>query len=719
MIASEGKTCWRTCRADRLAFLVDGDEYFRRAAEAIERAERSVLVIGWDIHSRTVLRPAEGDGPSGATRELAPLLERCVRRKKRLRVHLLDWDFAMLYALEREPVPKYHLGWKTHRRIRFELDGRHPVGGCHHQKIVVVDDEVAFLGGLDLTIRRWDTPEHRPSHPLRVDPSGRTYQPFHDVQVIVSGQAAACLGELARERWRRATGREIADARATGEPWPGSLAPDLRDVTVALARTDPAYEDRPEVREILAMYERAIDSARRWIYVESQYLSAEAIGNALVRCLERETGPEVVLVLPERVSGWLEEGTIGAMRRRILERLRSADHGGRLRALRPRVAGLGDDWIKVHSKLCVVDDAFVTVGSANLSNRSMGLDTECNLFLEAGDRTDVSDAIRDFRARLIGEHLGVAPEEVSSETARRGSVIDTIEALAGGRRTLLPLDDDGEKPAYSIPILQDVADPERPIEAGELVATLLPEHAREREETSGSLPKVLWVGVLALVALAVAWRWGPLSEWTSQDQLGEWARRVRESPLSLVVSIGIFVLGGLVMFPVTLLILQMPVVFGPVRGALYAGLGSLASAAVGFGLGRLLGRRRVRRLVGARGNRVLGLLDRHSTLAVAAVRMMPIAPFTLVNLAAGAAGLRWGSYLLGTLLGMAPGILAISVIEHGAVRVLESPSISGIALLAIGAAAALWGLIRLGRGIRRRAESGPTRSSGPERGRER
>ena len=120
----------------------------------------------------------------------------------------------MIYTLEREFFPRYKLKWRTHKNIHFHLDGAHPAGASQHQKIVVVDDAVAFVGGFDLSKWRWDTPEHAIDNELRIDPDGKPYPPFHDVQMLVDGDAAEALGELARERWHIAAGKKIGGADA-------------------------------------------------------------------------------------------------------------------------------------------------------------------------------------------------------------------------------------------------------------------------------------------------------------------------------------------------------------------------------------------------------------------------------------------------------------------------------------------------------------------------
>ena len=176
--------------------LVDADAYFRAVRAAIRNARHSIFILSWDIDSRTRLVP-EGAN-DGFPEPLGDFLHEVVKSRHGLRAYVLNWDFAMLYALEREWLPLYKLDWRTHRRLAFRMDGKHPLGGSHHQKIVVVDDSVAFVGGLDLTRARWDTPAHAAVEPLRCDSDGKPHAPFHDVQAMVDGPAARALGELAR-----------------------------------------------------------------------------------------------------------------------------------------------------------------------------------------------------------------------------------------------------------------------------------------------------------------------------------------------------------------------------------------------------------------------------------------------------------------------------------------------------------------------------------------
>ena len=298
----EGRNCWRIAPASRMRMLVDGEAYFSALRDALRAARHTVFILGWDIDSRMQLTPnGPDDGfPSG----LRDFLDALVRRRKGLHIYGLSWDFAMLYALEREWLPSVKLDWQTHRRLSFRLDGNHPTGASHHQKIVVIDQRLAFVGGLDLTRCRWDTSRHAPDEPGRRDPSGHAYPPFHDVHAMVDGPAAQAPATLAEDRWHRATGIHVdlrlRDARdapyAPLDPWPASVAPYLTDVEVAISRTAPAFDGRPAVQEIQALYLDAIASARHRLYFENQYFTATPIGDALSARLATPGCPDIAVV---------------------------------------------------------------------------------------------------------------------------------------------------------------------------------------------------------------------------------------------------------------------------------------------------------------------------------------------------------------------------------------------------------------------------------------
>ena len=691
-----GRNCWRIERAHRMRFLVDGEEYFTALRNAIPKAERTIFVLGWDIDSRMRLVPhGAGDGLPEA---LCDFLNAVVSRRRGLRAYILSWDFAMLFAMEREWLPVYKLDWRTHRRMRFRLDARHPLGASHHQKVVVIDDALAFVGGFDITQRRWDTCQHAAHDPRRLDANGKPYGPFHDIQAMVDGEAARALGELARERWLRAVGRRArpASASTASNPWPEDYRPDITEVDVAIARTAPPIEGKPGVYEIRQLHIDMIAAARRHLYMENQYFSSTVIGNAIAQRVAEPHGPEAVVVVPRRESGWLEETTMGVLRARLHRRLRASDAGGRYRLYCPHLPELSGECLNLHSKLLVADDDLLTVGSANLSNRSMGFDTECNLALEAAGDERVSSAIAGVRNRLLAEHLGTDAGRVSVELARCGSLIETIETLRGGARTLEALDPAVDADVDALVPAEAVIDPERPVNPDELVAEFVPpEDSRPAANRIVHLTAV----VLVLAALAAAWRWTPLRDWLDIGVLIGLADRLADlAPFTPLAVVGAYVLAGLLVMPVLVLIAVTGIVFGPVLGTAYALGGAIASAAVTYGIGRRLGRDTVRRLAGARLNRISKRLARRGILAVAVVRMLPLAPFTVVNVVAGASHIGLRDFLLGTAIGMLPGTLATVVFVDRIMEALRTPSAGTLISLAL-VAAALVGLALL---VRRR-----------------
>src|SRR6478672_7049532 len=231
-----GRNCWRIEHAARLSFLVDGAAYFRAVREAIREARHSLCV--------------------------------------------LSWDYALLYAFEREWLPRLKLDWRTHPRLSFRLDDRHPLGASHHQKVVVIDDAIAFVSGYDLTRCRWDTRAHQRQDPRRVDHRGVSYPPFHDVGMLVSGDCARALGDLASDRWERETGhkpRRRGFPESGPDPWPAQVASAITDIDVAIARTEPAFGGRNGIGEIRALHLDAIAAAKRHVFAENQYFTSQTI----------------------------------------------------------------------------------------------------------------------------------------------------------------------------------------------------------------------------------------------------------------------------------------------------------------------------------------------------------------------------------------------------------------------------------------------------------
>jgi phosphatidylserine/phosphatidylglycerophosphate/cardiolipin synthase-like enzyme len=426
------ETCWRVERATRATVIIDADDYFRAAREAMLKAKKQILLIGWDFDARINLTPGRDPG-DGAPATVGAFISWLVERTPELEVHLLRWDVGALKTLFRGRTIFTIAAWMMKRSIHTKLDGHHPTGGSHHQKIVVIDDCLAFCGGIDMTAERWDTRDHADDDPRRIDPGGRAYGPWHDATTALEGPVAKALGELSRERWKIAGGKSIAAPHGEGDCWPDSLTPDFTDVDVAIARTVPEMDEQEGIHEIETLYLSLIASAKRTIYAESQYFASRRIAEAIARRLDEADGPEIVVVNPKAAHGWLEPLAMDTARARLFQAVKRRDLNDRLRLYHPYTAG--GTPIYVHAKILVVDDAVIRIGSSNFNNRSLRLDTECDVAIHAeDDRT--SNCIAAIRNGLIAEHLGVEPDAVAAEIKTRGSLIAAIDALRKPGRTL-------------------------------------------------------------------------------------------------------------------------------------------------------------------------------------------------------------------------------------------------------------------------------------------
>jgi uncharacterized membrane protein YdjX (TVP38/TMEM64 family) len=318
--------------------------------------------------------------------------------------------------------------------------------------------------------------------------------------------------------------------------------------------------------------------------------------------------------------------------------------------------------------------------------------------VESGGDAKIEESIAAFRSTLIGEHLGVDPGKVAQSLAAGGSLMGTIEALRGPGRTLVPLT--GDVPEWQDRLLPDTAliDFENPVAPEEVLREILSDDVREPGKAG--LLKAAAV-LLTLLAIGAAWVWTPLRNWIDLDTATRAAVSIKAMPAAPLLAICAYVAGGLVVFPVTLLILATVFAFGPVAGFAYSLLGSFLSAVVTFGIGKALGRREVRRIAGRRLLRLGRLLRRRGLIAMVTVRLVPVAPFSVVNVAAGSFNVRFLDFALGTLIGMAPGIFTLAVLGERLDHAIRDPGIKSFAVLAVFvglvALAAGWIRNRLGK----------------------
>jgi len=426
-VLKPGETCWRKVRAHRAAFLIDNEAYFAAVFDALQQARRSILLLGWGFDPRTRLFPDGYDGPDDPD-EVGRVLVELARARPELDVRLLIWKSALPISASQEFFPHKARKFFRNTPVHFRLDDAVPFGACHHQKVLVVDDRLAFCGGGDIAVDRWDSPAHPDEDPRRIMPKQECHAPRHEVTMMVDGDAARALGDLARERWLRATGQSLAPPEdAGGDPWPDHVPVPLRETEVAIARTEPEWKRRPLVDEIRRLTLSCIAEAKQTIYLENQYFTSPVVTEALAARLAEPDGPEVVLISTGQAPSWFDHLTMDRARGAMIWRLRAADVFGRFRAYWP--ATPGGETIVVHSKVTVIDDRIARVGSANLNNRSGGFDTESELAVQCDGDEDARLNIAAFRDRLVGHFIGVTGDAVAKARVQHGGLVGAIDAL--------------------------------------------------------------------------------------------------------------------------------------------------------------------------------------------------------------------------------------------------------------------------------------------------
>ena len=408
----------------RVEAFVDGSQALPRIADAIRRAGSHVHLAGW--HFDPAFRLEEG-GPT--------LRELLAEAAERVDVRVLAWAGA--------PLPLFHPARREVRqvceelaggtRISMALDARERPLHCHHEKLVLVDDKTAFVGGIDLTALAGDRLDSN-EHPRR-DGLG-----WHDTAMRLEGPVVGDVAEHFRVRWHAVAG--------SGLPQPGkSAAAGSQGVEAQFVRTVPErlYEPyRDGEWSILESYLRALQAAERFVYLESQFLWSPEITSVLAAKLRRPPRDDfrVIAVLPAHPNNGADDsrGQVGLLLEADRE---SGDDTTRFLACTLYQPGPGGNPVYVHSKTAVVDDAWLTIGSANLNEHSLFNDTEANVVVRD------PQLARDVRLRLWEEHLERPREEIDGDPAR---VFDEVwkplaeerlerrrrDGWADGKLTLLP-----------------------------------------------------------------------------------------------------------------------------------------------------------------------------------------------------------------------------------------------------------------------------------------
>jgi phosphatidylserine/phosphatidylglycerophosphate/cardiolipin synthase-like enzyme len=381
---------------NRLEVLVDGVEALPAIEDAIRNAKSHVHIANW--HASADFRlTREPDAPT-----LRDLLASTAQRG--VDVRLLMWAGPPMPAFQptRRLAKEQHRQFTEHTGVRCVLDARERTMHCHHEKVVIVDDTTAFVGGIDFTALegdRHDTNEHPPNRSIC----------WHDLMTRLTGPVVADVANHFRHRWTEIAGEDLPEA---SPPEPAGTT------DVQMLRTLPdktyAFAERGEFT-ILDAYLRTLRSAKRLIYLENQFLWSPEIAEVLIDKLRNPPDDRfrMVLLLPRKPSNGADttRGQLG--------RLIDADDGDNrlLAATLSTHDGHESAPVYVHAKLGIVDDQWMTIGSANLNEHSLFNDTEVNI------ATDDRELIHATRLRLWSEHLGRPVADLDTDPA---DVVDNL-----------------------------------------------------------------------------------------------------------------------------------------------------------------------------------------------------------------------------------------------------------------------------------------------------
>ncbi len=671
-----------------MSVLIDCANFYRALQDSISKAKTSIFILGWEIDSGTHLLRGSEERESKIPSKIVDLLANKAKENPALQVYLVRWDASVAFPYDRELMPEGAWTLNTPANVSIFVDNMIPLGGSHHQKIILIDDELVFTGGMDIARERWDERHHDPEDILRTDFRG-PYRPYHDVQVVMDGPITQVFSQIVRWRWSRVSGYEAWPAPETkeetnsedkteklGSPvacWPSDFPPQARDILCAVARTLPEFKDEPKIQEVQSMYLAIIQNAQEFIYIENQFLTCLEIARALNQRLKEKSGLRIILISSYDPQGFLEQEGLWAERIQFRSDLTQGISNSRfLFVCTGMTDRFGkDNYKRIHSKVFIVDDHHLVVASSNLNNRSMALDTECDVIFQSDDTAGQS-FIAQTRNDLLGEHCGRNPQEVAQFLAQGRELSELLEPIRPHAYHLREINDSQFTQRYFKKIAQRIADPKVP----------LINLARPWRNPKGHR---LLFGLAVFISLSLFWYFMKESiQGIGQNDIQLFLERSRASDWALPLVCLAYVVGGFIFFPVTLLSLLVAGVFGPIRGPVYGLIGSLLSAAVMFGIGNWVGSKGLRNLLGGKVQSIDHHLQKSGVLGVILIRLVPIAPFSLVNLAAGISSIRFGDFLLGSFLAFIPFLLVKGVLGDSMLQVLLNPSRQNIYYLILG-----------------------------------
>ncbi|PKL37037.1 hypothetical protein CVV38_04090 [Candidatus Peregrinibacteria bacterium HGW-Peregrinibacteria-1] len=692
-LLKQRSNCWRISSCDRASFLVDGENYYKAFYEAVLAAKKRIFIVGWDIDSKLEL--VRGDEISrGKPKTLRKLLDYVLAKNDDLEVYILTWDFNPVFLKEREWFSKLRFTWKASERLHFVKDNGHPFTGSQHEKLVVIDDKLAFCGGLDLTANRWDTRTHKVVDRRRINSSHDLYVPFHDVELMVEGKVAEDLGDLVRERWYRATRDNIAKVEDKGKGDFDFFDWEIGEAKIGIARTRPEFKGYPEVREIERLFVDMIENAKNEIFIENQYFSSKVIHAALVETLKREDGPYVTMILPQNSGGVFQDRTVGRVQNPMLKTLYQADTYNRLAIYCPRVHGA--KFFKIHSKLMVVDDTYFRVGSANTINRSMGLDTETDLVIDGSESEVLREKFRFWKLDIVAEHLGVSVGALEDELDKVDDLNLAIKEVSNPERGryLQFMEIEKYQKFEENMTFSEFCDLESPSKADLMFdfIYLKTRHMKQRFHhslwfRSGFFLSFLMIAFVTLNVFIEGFTTAEVRNFIV-DNTGSFAQ--------LVIAPLVFVLFSILLIPLNILVIVIATFF-PLKSAMVTMiLGMSLAIVVDYFFGLMFRNSKVLQKFLKEYSEFKVRLNNMEFWPIILLRVFPVLPFSVVNFLAGTLQVNLLKFWAGTLLGVLPAAMLVLLFQKSLLTLVANPSFGGslVFLMMLGLVLLLGGFVK-------------------------
>ena len=656
---------------NQLRFFTTSEDYFSVLAESLPRAKKQILIVGWSFDDRVVMNRGNGH-PHPSIGDL--LLEHAASHPEIL-IQLRIWDAPPVFGADQYLSQSFHKKALATENLDLQFIPSDSTFAARHEKYVLIDSAIAFLGGIDVTHDRWDSADHQADKPERTNPDEDSYIPYHDVQVAMSGPIVGALWNVALE-----DGLVEQIPQTTHALWPSGLPVDARDATISLARTrlDPDTE-KPSVTEISDSYLELIQQAKKRIYIENQYFSSTAVTDAIVERIHDEAGPEIIIIMAKELPEAFGRMTMGANSSMQLSRLLKEDTHEKV-AFYSRVSSDDPDaTVKIHSKLMIVDSRFISLGSANISRRSFGMDSELNVIIDA-EQCDNTRLAQELETRLCAQHCGLSTEEWTQLAhAHDGSVSAALKTravdwpgLTAGKQSL--------NLSMIPPDLLEALDMGKP----PVAESTLQGHFRSNPGGISKRMKQAFLVVLVLGLIAGAAVFFARANVDIEVILEEVRAIHRARPvLGSALTIGSFWLSMTVFVSILVPVVFFAALHGPPLGILFSVIGLLSGAAIYYRLGLLVfDAVWIDKFKAVRSAKEqLERIKPYGVWAVAISRMVPSGPFAIVNFATGMLGFTFRQFLFGSLIGLIPGIIAFSIFGEIIQNVFTDPGWVNFGLL--------------------------------------